>query len=62
MVHSFASVLWVGIAQLVQCSTEKPGSILTQIRLPRAARDFVSQSQLSVQTQCPYSPHAQSHV
>ena len=50
VVHAFVSVPWAGIAQLIQCSTEKPGTILTQIRLPREAKDFVSQSPLSVQT------------
>ena len=29
-----------GIAQLVQCWTEKPGVILTQVQLPGAGGDF----------------------
>ena len=39
-----------GIAQLVERPTEKPGAILTRDRVPGAARDFISQSQLSVHT------------
>ena len=38
------------IAQLVQRPTEKPGAILTSVRVPSAARIFFSQSQCSVQT------------
>ena len=30
----------VGITQLVQRPTEKPGAILTQVRVPSAAGDF----------------------
>ena len=49
-----------GIAQLVECPTEKPGAILTWVRVPSAAGDVCSQSQLPVQTllvlRCPYSP------
>ena len=44
-----------GIAQLVERLTKMPGVILTQVRVPGAARDFLPQSQLSVQTplRCP---------
>ena len=54
----------VGIAQLAEHLTEKPGTILTQLRVSGAARNFFSQHQLPVQTllQCPYSPHVQSHA
>ena len=47
--------VWGGMAQWVQCPTEKPGAILTQGRLLGVARDF-SSSQLPVQTvlRCPY--------
>ena len=38
------------MAQLVESPTEKPGATLTRVRVPGAARDFSSQSQLSVQT------------
>ena len=57
------SVDGVGIAQVVELLTEKPGTILT-VRVPGAARDFFSQSQLPVQTvlRCPYSPRVQSHA
>ena len=30
----------VGIAQFVEHPTEKPGTVLTQVRVPGAARDF----------------------
>ena len=45
------------IAQRVERPTEKPGAILTRVRVSGAARDFFSQSQLSMQTlwRCPYS-------
>ena len=39
----------VGIAQLVEHPTEKPGAILTQVHVPGAARDFLP-SQFPVQT------------
>ena len=46
-----------GIAQLVERSTEKAGTVLTWVQVPSAARDFFSQSQLQAQTliQCLYS-------
>ena len=46
-----------GIAQLVERATEKPGAILTRVRVSGAARDFY-QSQLLAQTllRRPYSP------
>ena len=41
----------LGIAQLVERPTEKPGAILTQVRVLSAAWDFLlSQSELPVQT------------
>ena len=43
-------IIRAGIAQLVKRMTEKPGAILTRVRVPGAARDFFSQSQLPVQT------------
>ena len=36
-----------GIAHLVKRPTEKPGVILTRVRLPGAARDFLSESAFS---------------
>ena len=30
----------LGIAQLVECPTEKPGASLTQVQVPRTARDY----------------------
>ena len=39
----------VGIAQLVEHPTEKPGAILTEVHIPGAARDFLP-SQFPVQT------------
>ena len=33
-----------GIAQLVERPTQKPGTILTRVRVPVATRDFFSQS------------------
>ena len=30
-----------GIAQLVECLTEKPGAILTWVRVPSTAKDFL---------------------
>ena len=50
-------------AQLVERPTEKPGAILTRVRVPGVARDFCP-SQLPVQTllRCPYSPRVQSHA
>ena len=38
------------MAQSVERLTEKSGAILTQVRVPGAARDFFSQCQLPVQT------------
>ena len=48
------------IAHSVERPTQKPGTILTRVRVPGAARDF----SLSVQTLllCPYSPRVQSHT
>ena len=45
-------MLWaeISIAQLIERPTEKPGAILSRVRVPGAARDFFSQSQLPVQT------------
>ena len=57
----FACTITVtGIAHVVERPTEKPGAILTRVRVPGAARDF----SLSVQTllRCPYSPRVQSHT
>ena len=48
-----------GIARLVKRPTEKPGAILTQVRVPvRQDFFFLSLSQLPAQTllRCPYSP------
>ena len=39
-----------GIVQLVDCPTEKPGAVLTWVRVLGALRDFFSQSQFPVQT------------
>ena len=57
----FSPAQGAGIAQLVERLTEKPGAILTRVRVPSAARDF-SPSQLPVQTllRRPYSPCVQS--
>ena len=53
------------IAQSVECTTEKPGAILTWVRVPGVAnkKKFLL-GQLSVQTllRCPYSPRVQSHA
>ena len=60
------------IAQLVERPTEKPGAMLTGVRVPCASWDFffffffffLSPSQLSVQTllPCPYSPRVKSYA
>ena len=53
----------MGIAQLVECPTENPGTVLTQVRVPSVAR-FFSLSQFPGQTvlRCPYSLCVQSHA
>lgn len=45
-----------GLTQLVERGTEKPGAILTRVRFPVAARDFLSRVIISVQfvLQCMY--------
>ena len=50
-------------AQLAQRPTEKPGAILTRVRVPGGARDL-SPSHLSIQTLLRYShsPRVQSHA
>ena len=60
---TFVRDLW-DVAQLVERRTGTPP---TQVRFPSAARDFFSQSQLSVQTllRCLYTPlcnHIHSHL
>ena len=50
------------ITQLVQRRIEKPGAILTRVRIPDAIRDL-SPSQLPVPVLlCSYSPLVQSHA
>ena len=51
-----------GIAQLVERPTENTGAVLTRVRVPDAAKVFLSQSQLSAFSalRCPYSPRVQS--
>ena len=53
----------VGIAQLVECLTEKPGAILMWVWVPSTTRYF-NPSHLPLQTlwRCPYRPHVQSHA
>ena len=53
-----------GIAQLVERPTEKPGAILTRVRVPSAEKEFFTESQFSVHTllRCPYRPRVQSHA
>ena len=45
-----------GLTQLVERGTEKPGAVLTRVRFPVAARDFLSRVIISVQfvLQCMY--------
>jgi len=50
-----------GITQLVERGTEKPGAILTRVRFPVAARDFLSNFS-AVCVAISYSPRVQSHV
>ena len=39
--HAWMLYTWrAGIAQLVECSTQKPGTILMQVQVPSAAKDF----------------------
>ena len=61
---SVKTILGAGMSQLLQRRTEKPGAILTWVRIPSAARDFYPYSQLPVQTlsRCPYSPRERSHA
>ena len=61
--HSFSVsdspvITGAGIAQLVERLTENSGAVLMWVR------DFLSQSQLSVQTLlwCPYIPHVQMNA
>ena len=58
------TILGAGMSQLLQRRTEKPGAILTWVRIPSAARDFYPYSQLSMQTllRCPYSPRVRSRA
>ena len=55
---------WAGMAQLAERPTEKPGAILTRVRVPGATRELSYKSHLSLQTllRCPYSPRGQSHA
>ena len=62
-------LLWAGIAQLVERPTEKPGAILTRVRFPGAARDFLPEGcSPRVNFQCRLSygvrtaPRVQSHA
>ena len=58
----------ITVAQWVERSTERPGAILTRVRVPvrqgTYGKGFFSQSQLSVQTlfRHPFSPCMQSHA
>ena len=62
--NHFIAITGAGIAQMVERPTEKPGAILTRVRVPSAARKFISQSQLLMQIllRCPYIPLVQSHA
>ena len=55
-----------GITKLVERPAEKPGAILTLVRVPRCGKGFFSQSKLPVQTlsqvSVPYSPRVESRV
>ena len=50
-------IIGSGTALLVERPTEKPGAILTRVRVPGAARDFPPRV-----LQSPYSPRVQSHT
>ena len=50
-----------GIGQWVERPTEKPGAILTRVRVLAAARDFSSRINWTF-LRCPYSPREQSHA
>ena len=41
------SLKGTGIAQLVEPATKKPGAILTRVRVPGTARDFLPESTFS---------------
>ena len=49
-------LLGQGVAQLVECPTEKPGTILTRVQVPGAVRDF--SPGVSFQCRLPYGVHA----
>ena len=58
---SWFQVTGAGIAQLVERLTEKPGTTLTQVWVPRAARDF--SPRVNCQCRLSYSVHnVQSHA
>ena len=44
-----------GLAQLVECPTEKSGAVLTRVRVPGAASDF--SPRVSFQCRLPYGVH-----
>ena len=53
----------VGVAQLVECLTEKPGTILMHIWVPGAARVFLPQAPSSANSlTVSVTPRAQSHA
>ncbi len=58
------TILGAGMSQVLQRRTEKPGAIVTWVRIPSAARDFSPYSQLSMQTlwRCPYSPRVRARA
>ena len=43
----FSQAKGVGIAQLAEHLTEKPGTMLTRVQVPSAARDFLPESTFS---------------
>ena len=52
-----------GKAQWAQRPAEKPGAILTRVRVPGPARDLLPESAFSADSvTVSYSPHAQSHA
>ena len=63
---SDVAILGAGIAQFVECPTERPGAILTRVRVPGAERDYFTRSQhlrlLQTVLRCPYSTRVKSHA
>ena len=72
VVHKIIRFDNCGIAQLVECPTEKPGAILTLVRVPCVARDFSSKANFSRYPVCKLHastsvrmlkiPHSGSHT